>query len=53
MIDRAVHEKVHAFGAENRLTLGWALEEIRSRLLRHTDPDVQAYVREQLRKALN
>jgi hypothetical protein len=61
MIDRdGVHEKiqeifdeVNAFGAENRLSLGWALEEIRDRLLSSKDPDIQAYVREQLRKAAN
>jgi hypothetical protein len=60
MIDHAVADKIqeiidelHAVGAENRLSLGWLLETLRDRLLHHPSPDVQAFVREQLRKKLN
>jgi hypothetical protein len=61
MIDRdGVHEKIqeiiddlHAFGAANGLSLGWLLESLRSRLLNSSNRDIQDFVREQRRKALN
>jgi hypothetical protein len=59
-MDRGVHEKIqeiiddlYAFGAANRLSLGWLCEAIRDRLLNSKDADIQDYVREQLRKKLN
>jgi hypothetical protein len=59
-MDRALHEKIqeiiddlYAFGAANRLSLGWLCETIRDRLLNSKDADIQAYVAEQRRKKLN